>query len=207
MQDYTMYIYKTDRRCKTSERLYSTTVWTGRDQAGMQREVEELHLHHSTHRFGTGFAGLVDREHVRNAGHGQVGVEFLNAAGCHQDEAFHFLWVRQRMTERDRAAQRVAQQRKALQAQRIDEALETVDKKVEVVHRHIGLAAESEAEQVRNDGTKAGLGENRVVGLEVAVSAGTGAGAVQEDDGRPASQLVVVQLLAVAYVGEVPNRY
>jgi outer membrane protein assembly factor BamD (BamD/ComL family) len=45
-QDYTMYIYKTDRRTKTSERLYSTTVWTGRDEAGMQREVEELHLHH-----------------------------------------------------------------------------------------------------------------------------------------------------------------
>jgi len=45
-QDYTMYIYKTDRRTRTSERLYSTTVWTDRDQAGMQREVEELHLHH-----------------------------------------------------------------------------------------------------------------------------------------------------------------
>jgi len=42
-QDYTMYIYKVDRRKKTGERLYSTTVWTGRDEAGMQREVEELH--------------------------------------------------------------------------------------------------------------------------------------------------------------------
>jgi hypothetical protein len=42
MQDYTMYIYKQDRRCKTGERLFSTTVWTGRDAAGMQREVNEL---------------------------------------------------------------------------------------------------------------------------------------------------------------------
>jgi len=42
-QDYTMYIYKTDRRKKTGERLFSTTVWTGRDEAGMQREVNELH--------------------------------------------------------------------------------------------------------------------------------------------------------------------
>jgi hypothetical protein len=45
-QDWTMYIYKTDRRTKTGERLFSTTVWTGRDAAAMQREVEELHLHH-----------------------------------------------------------------------------------------------------------------------------------------------------------------
>ena len=42
-QSWTMYIYKTDRRTKTSERLFSTTVWTGRDEAGMQREVESLH--------------------------------------------------------------------------------------------------------------------------------------------------------------------
>lgn len=41
-QDYTMYIYKLDRRCKTGERLFSTTVWTGRDEAGMEREVNEL---------------------------------------------------------------------------------------------------------------------------------------------------------------------
>jgi len=45
-QDYTLYIYKADKRTKTGERLFSTTVWAGRDEAGMQREVEELHLHH-----------------------------------------------------------------------------------------------------------------------------------------------------------------
>jgi len=32
-QDYTMYIYKADRRTKTGERLFSTTVWTGRTEA------------------------------------------------------------------------------------------------------------------------------------------------------------------------------
>jgi hypothetical protein len=42
-QDYTMYIYKADRRCKTGERLFSTTVWTGRDEAGMRRESNELY--------------------------------------------------------------------------------------------------------------------------------------------------------------------
>jgi outer membrane protein assembly factor BamD (BamD/ComL family) len=40
-QDYTMYIYKLDRRCKTGERLFSTTVWN-RDEEGMKREVREL---------------------------------------------------------------------------------------------------------------------------------------------------------------------
>jgi hypothetical protein len=46
MTDYTLYIYKVDRRSKSGERLFSTTVWTGRDEASMQREVNELHLHH-----------------------------------------------------------------------------------------------------------------------------------------------------------------
>ncbi len=41
-QDYTMYIYKRDRRCKEGERLVSTTVWTSRDEAGMRRECSEL---------------------------------------------------------------------------------------------------------------------------------------------------------------------
>ena len=41
-QSYTMYIYKLDRRCKTGERLVSTSVWPDRDDAGMKREVREL---------------------------------------------------------------------------------------------------------------------------------------------------------------------
>lgn len=41
-QDYTMYIYKTDRRKKSGERLVSTTVWRDRDDNGMRREVAEL---------------------------------------------------------------------------------------------------------------------------------------------------------------------
>jgi hypothetical protein len=43
-QNWTMYIWKLDRRCKTGERLFSTTVWTGRDAAAMDREVQELFL-------------------------------------------------------------------------------------------------------------------------------------------------------------------
>lgn len=41
-QDYTMYIYKSDKRTKSGERLFSTTVFTGRDDNGMRREVAEL---------------------------------------------------------------------------------------------------------------------------------------------------------------------
>jgi len=41
-QDFTMYIYKMDKRTKAGERLVSTTVWTNRDEAGMQRECAEL---------------------------------------------------------------------------------------------------------------------------------------------------------------------
>ena len=41
-QDYTMYIYKADKRTKSGERLVSTTVWRNRDEAEMRREVREL---------------------------------------------------------------------------------------------------------------------------------------------------------------------
>lgn len=43
-QDWTMYIWKTDRRTVRGERLFSTTVWQGRDEAGIQREARELQL-------------------------------------------------------------------------------------------------------------------------------------------------------------------
>jgi len=42
VQDYTLYIYKTDKRTKSGERLVSTTVWQNRDAAAMRREVREL---------------------------------------------------------------------------------------------------------------------------------------------------------------------
>lgn len=42
-QDYTMYIYKADRRTKTGERLVSTTVWTDRTAEGMKREINGLY--------------------------------------------------------------------------------------------------------------------------------------------------------------------
>ena len=41
-QSFTMYIYKADKRKKTGERLFSTTVWQNRDEAEMKREVREL---------------------------------------------------------------------------------------------------------------------------------------------------------------------
>ena len=39
---YTLYIYKADKRCKTGERLFSTTVWPVKDDNGMRRTVAEL---------------------------------------------------------------------------------------------------------------------------------------------------------------------
>ncbi len=41
-QEWTMYIYKTDRRTKSGERAVSTTFWRNRDEAEMKREVREL---------------------------------------------------------------------------------------------------------------------------------------------------------------------
>jgi hypothetical protein len=42
-QDYTMYIYKADKRTKSGERLFSTTVWTDRTAEAMRRECNELY--------------------------------------------------------------------------------------------------------------------------------------------------------------------
>lgn len=53
-QNWTMYIYKADRRKKTGERAVSTTVWLDRDLSSMQREARELlHMYPlgSGHRF------------------------------------------------------------------------------------------------------------------------------------------------------------
>jgi hypothetical protein len=37
-----MYVLKTDRRCKLSERTISTTVWHDRDDEGIKYEADEL---------------------------------------------------------------------------------------------------------------------------------------------------------------------
>jgi hypothetical protein len=49
-QNWTMYIYKTDKRYKTGERLVSTTVWRDRDAESIQRECQEVS--------GTGFKAV-----------------------------------------------------------------------------------------------------------------------------------------------------
>ena len=43
-QDYTMYIYKADKRTKSGERLVSTTVWADRSAEAMANEVRGLAL-------------------------------------------------------------------------------------------------------------------------------------------------------------------
>jgi hypothetical protein len=42
-QNWTLYIYKRDKRCKAGERLFSTTVWPGLDKDGMNRTIVELY--------------------------------------------------------------------------------------------------------------------------------------------------------------------
>ena len=41
--DWTLYIYRRDRRCKTGERLFSITVWPSLDRDGINRTVNELY--------------------------------------------------------------------------------------------------------------------------------------------------------------------
>lgn len=41
-QNWTMYIYKADKRKKSGERVVSTTVWTDRTQETMDNEVRGL---------------------------------------------------------------------------------------------------------------------------------------------------------------------
>lgn len=41
--DWTLYIYRRDRRYKTGERLCSITVWPGLDRSGINRTVNELY--------------------------------------------------------------------------------------------------------------------------------------------------------------------
>jgi len=42
-QDYTLYIYKKDKRTKSGERLISTTVWPDMDKDTMYRTTVELY--------------------------------------------------------------------------------------------------------------------------------------------------------------------
>lgn len=44
--EYTLNIFKFDKRTKTGERLVGTYTFDRRDDNSMQREVDELHLHH-----------------------------------------------------------------------------------------------------------------------------------------------------------------
>lgn len=43
-RDYTLYIYKQDKRFKSGERLVSTTVWRDRDEAEMKRLTASLDI-------------------------------------------------------------------------------------------------------------------------------------------------------------------
>ncbi len=64
-QDYTLYIYKRDRRCKAGERLFSTTVWPAMDKEGMNRTIVELYpLYKATDGFRMEYVPTMKR--VRN---------------------------------------------------------------------------------------------------------------------------------------------
>jgi hypothetical protein len=42
-QDYTLYIYRKDRRYKSGERLFSTTVWVAQTEEGMRRVCNDIY--------------------------------------------------------------------------------------------------------------------------------------------------------------------
>ncbi|MPM62825.1 hypothetical protein SDC9_109703 [bioreactor metagenome] len=166
------------------------------DLVGEQGFVEQLHLHDGAHRLLAGFAGLVDLEHVGNAGHGQIGVKVFHAARSHQDQPLHIPWMLERIAQCDCTAKRVAEQRDALEAELIDQAFDARDEKIEVILLGLfGLAGQAIAEQIGHDAAKARARELWVVALEVAVAAGAAARAVQEDDGLTRAHLVVMHTL------------
>ncbi len=41
-RDYTLYIYKTDKRYRSGERLVSTTVWRDRTESSIEAEIVNL---------------------------------------------------------------------------------------------------------------------------------------------------------------------
>ena len=53
-QEYTLLIYKADKRTKLGTRLFSKTVWSHRDEAEMAREVRALQ--HSLYPVSLGFS-------------------------------------------------------------------------------------------------------------------------------------------------------
>jgi hypothetical protein len=69
-QDYTLYIYKADKRTKTGERLVSTTVWPGMDNDSMYRTTVELNPLYPA-RFGYRFEYFPKMKTVKNLMTGQ----------------------------------------------------------------------------------------------------------------------------------------
>ena len=68
-----------------------------------------------------------------------------------------------------------------------------------------GLAREAETEHVRDDAAVTGRREDREIALEIAVAAGSRAGAMQEDHHRAFALLVVMDRPLVADVDKLAN--
>ncbi|MCY1402726.1 hypothetical protein D9M71_178800 [compost metagenome] len=109
----------------------------------------------------------------------------------------------QRLAEGDGAAQRVADQGAALDADDGEEGVQRGDEEVQAVLGVLGLVRATEAGQVEDDVAVAGGGEQRVVALEVAEAAGPRAAAVQPEHHRALALVEVVQAQAVGQGGEV----
>src|SRR5581483_508995 len=102
--------------------------------------------------------------------------------------------------DRHRAAVRVADDERALDAERVEEATQRADEEVERVVDAVGLARPAVAERVGDDGAKAGAREFGIVAAKVGPAARAGPRAVQEHDRRAASLGVIVDFQSVADV-------
>jgi len=92
-QDHTVYIYKTDRRTKTGERLVSTTVWRNRDEAEMRREVRELEYELWPQSQGYRIVFVATMKTVRNLMSGQeVEIPHDTPRAC--DPSSELYWTR-----------------------------------------------------------------------------------------------------------------
>ncbi|MOA44032.1 hypothetical protein D3C78_1662590 [compost metagenome] len=112
--------------------------------------------------------------------------------------------------DRDRAAQGVADQHATLDVQGVEQTVQRCNKEVQGIEG-VGFVRSAVARQVRDDHPVTGLGEHRVVLLEVAVTAGARPAAMDENHGFAVAGVMpadvfVVQLQTIRQRNEVPLR-
>ena len=137
-------------------------------------------------------------QHILDALHLEVGRQLLEPARRHQDQLAHRVGIIERVLDRDRAAERIAQRDASADPDRVEKAAQGLDEKIERVGHVLRLGGQAVAGQVGHDRANALLGEKRIVALEVAVTARARTRAVDEHDRIAAgSGFVVMDVVAL----------